>query len=39
MNDSVEPGEPELLFLRDTGVFEPLATEIIPLAIRPAGPD
>src|ERR1700730_8161549 len=39
MNDFVEPCAPELLFLRDTGVFEPLATEIIPLAIRPARPD
>src|SRR3984893_11044231 len=39
MTALVERGEPALLFLRDPGVFKPLATEIIPLAIRPAGPD
>src|SRR5262249_29132327 len=39
MDNPVEPPKTELLFLRDTGVFDPLAAEIIPLAIRPAGPD
>src|SRR5260370_5219623 len=38
MDDLVEPREPELLFLGDAGVLDPLAAEIITLAIRLAGP-
>ena len=38
MDDPVEPGEPQLLFLTDAGVLDPLAAEIVTLAIRLTGP-